>query len=138
VVIASSIGLAAAASLRAIASDPWMLWVTAALGGVSLGAFYAVDLAAAMRLVARRSAGRALGLFNLAETLPQIATPILAGSLLSAGSPDPIGGDAGFTLLFGVAAGLSLIAAALVPALSPTLRRSSPDGVTPGRGGDLR
>jgi hypothetical protein len=31
-----------------------------------------------------------------------------------------------------------LIAAALVPALSPTLRRSSPDGVTPGRGGDLR
>lgn len=124
VVVASALGLGVAGVLRATATDAQFIWLTAALGGLALGAFYAVDLAAAMRLVGRRSAGRALGVFNLAETLPQTAAPALTGWLLAAGTPDPIDGGEGYTLLFVFAAALAMASALAVPALAPALRRT--------------
>jgi MFS family permease len=136
VVVLAAVGLAAGACIRAFTTAPLGLWASAAVAGVALGAFYAVDLAAALRIAPPESAGRYLGFFNLAETLPQTLSPAIAGAVLAVSGRDVIGGGADdFTTLHLLAAAIAAASLCFVPALAPVLRRSRPipaESVAPG------
>jgi MFS family permease len=116
-------GLAAAAVLRAIAGDLVALCLSAALGGLAMGAGAAAGLALALRIIPRSASGRFLGVLNVAETIPQVVAPPLAALLVTLGGPDPVSGGDNYAVLYGTAAVLSLAAAALMPMLRGSLRR---------------
>ncbi|WP_291045934.1 MFS transporter [Herbiconiux sp.] len=131
-IVAASLGLAAAAALRALAPDVPVLWAGAALGGIALGAFYAVDLALALRAIPPGRTGTFLGVFNIAETVPQAIAPALALGLLALAGPDPVTDAAeNYTALYLVAGGVALLALLPLPFLRPILTRAAPAGPAP-------
>lgn len=134
-IVAAALGLAAAAALRALAPDVPVLWAGAALGGIALGAFYAVDLALALRAIPAGRSGTYLGVFNIAETLPQAIAPALALGLLAVAGPDPVTQTAeNYTALYLVAGGVALLALVPLPLLRPILtREAAVDRVQPTR-----
>ena len=84
--------------------------VAAGVMGVGIGAFFAVDLALITDVLPdqEHAAARDLGVFNIANALPQSVAPAIAPIFLA------IGGGGNYTLLFLVAAVLALIGAALI------------------------
>ncbi|MCS5723032.1 MFS transporter [Herbiconiux sp. CPCC 203407] len=126
-IVAASLGLAAAAALRALAPDVPVLWAGAALGGVALGAFYAVDLALALRAIPAGRSGTFLGVFNIAETIPQAIAPAVALGLLALAGPDPVTETPeNYTALYLAAGGVALLALLPLPFLRPILTRAAP------------
>lgn len=85
-------------------------FVAAAVMGVGIGAFFAVDLALVTDVLPdqEHAAAKDLGIFNIANTLPQSVAPAIAPLLLG------VGGGGNYTLLFVAAALLALIGAAFI------------------------
>jgi MFS family permease len=117
-IVTAALGLAAAAALRATASDSAQLWVSAAIGGTALGIFYAVDLALVLRAIPAGEAGAYLGVFNIAETLPQTIAPALALGVLA------VAGES-YTSLYLVAATVAMLALVPLPFVRSTLSRTA-------------
>lgn len=119
-------GLAGAAILRAFATDSVLLWVSAAIGGLAIGTFTAVDLALALRTIPRAKAGTYLGVLNITETVPQIVVPLAAVPLLTIGGADPFSGGAdNYFALYLSAAVMALIAACFLPAVRRIAARTA-------------
>jgi MFS family permease len=87
-----------------------MFFVAAAVMGIGIGAFFAVDLALVTDVLPdqEHAAAKDLGIFNIANTLPQSVAPAIAPFLLA------VGGGENYTLLFVAAAVLALIGAAFI------------------------
>src|SRR4029077_11618827 len=82
------------------------LWPLAVLFGLGYGAYMSVDWALAVdALPSRLSAGRDLGIWSLASTVPGIAAPALGGAVVAAFAAAGNTG-AGYQAVFGLAAGL--------------------------------
>lgn len=128
VIALAAIGLAVAAAVRAGAHEhPAQLWLASLLGGLALGAFYAVDLALVLRTVPKGQEGVYLGGFNVAETLPQTLAPTLALALLAVGAGDPLSGSSdNFVALYGAAALVALLAALPLLGLRSVVNRREP------------
>ncbi len=92
-----------------LAQDPNVLFVAAALFGAGLGAYFAVDLALVTDVLPNREteAAKNMGVFNIANALPQSLAPALAPLLLAIGSTT----SGNYTLLFVVAAIVILLGA---------------------------
>ena len=131
-IVLAAAALTVAAVLRAGVTDSTMLWISAAVGGVGLGVFYAVDLALALRTVPPGEAGGYLGVFNIAETLPQTIGPGVALAVLAVAGTDPVsGGTDNYGALYLVAAGVAVLALVPLVFLKPVLSRTGgllPDG----------
>ena len=113
-IAAAAVGLAVAAVLRATVEGSTQLWVSAAIGGLSLGIFYAVDLALVLRAIPDGEAGKYLGVFNIAETLPGTFAPAVAVAVLAVAGTDPLTGSGeNYTALYLTAAGIAVLA--LIP-----------------------
>ena len=125
-IVVAALGLAAAGILRAGVGDSSQLWISAALGGMALGIFYAVDLALALRTVPPGESGTYLGVFNIAETLPQTLAPALALAVLAATGSDPLSAATdNYAALYTTAAGFALLALVPLIFLRPVLNRMS-------------
>jgi MFS family permease len=85
-------------------------FIAAAVMGVGIGAFFAVDLALVTDVLPdqRHAAAKDLGIFNIANTLPQSVAPAIAPFVLA------VGGGANYTLLFATAAVLALVGATFI------------------------
>ena len=84
--------------------------VAAAVMGVGIGAFFAVDLALVTDVLPdqEHAAAKDLGIFNIANTLPQSVAPAIAPLLLG------VGGGGNYTLLFLAAAVIALVGAGFI------------------------
>ena len=93
-----------------LAQDPNVLYVAAVLFGAGLGAYFAVDLALVTDVLPNREtdAAKNMGVFNIANALPQSLAPALAPLLLAVGSTTA----SNYTLLFVVAAVVIIVGAA--------------------------
>lgn len=93
----------------AVAQDPNILFVAAILFGAGLGAYLAVDLALVTDVLPNRDteAAKNLGVFNIANALPQSLAPALAPLTLGIGSAT----GSNYTMLFAVAAVVVLLGA---------------------------
>ncbi|WP_378144876.1 MFS transporter [Cnuibacter sp. UC19_7] len=122
--VAAALGLAVAALLRGVSSDTTLFVAGAAFGGLALGAFYAVDLAMALRAIPAGRHGSYLGILNVAETLPATITPAIASALLLIGGADPVSGAPDDYLALCLAAAVVAVGALLpLPALRGVLTR---------------
>lgn len=111
--------------MKAFTGDLVVFWVSTIIAGFALGAYYAVDLALAMRTLPVGQEGKFLGIFNMAKTLPQSIAPALAPFVILIGGTDPVaGGDKNYVALYLVAAGAVLVSLVTLPALRPVLRRA--------------
>lgn len=120
--LAGALGLAAAASLRSIADAPALLWIATSIGGLAVGAYLAVNLALAMRVIPHGQSGAYLGVLNVAETIPQVLAPVAAAALLRVGQGDPVSGAAdNYVVLYTTAAAIALLSLSTLP----VLRRST-------------
>lgn len=98
------------------------LYLVAALGiGIGIGCYYAIDMALVLRTVPAGSAGRFLGAYNIARTLPQSLAPAIAPALLAVGRDPVTGGTENYAAFFLVAAVFGL--AALWPLRKVTVLR---------------
>ena len=131
-IVVAVAALTVAAVVRAGVTDSALLWISAGIGGAGLGVFYAVDLALALRTVPPGEAGGYLGVFNIAETLPQTIAPGVALAVLAVAGADPIsGGSDNYGALYLVAAGVAVLALVPLVFLRPVLNRAGglvPDG----------
>ncbi|MGF2948851.1 MFS transporter [Microbacterium alcoholitolerans] len=116
--LVGALGLAAAAFLRSIADAPALLWIATSVGGLAVGAYLAVNLALAMRVMPHGQSGAYLGVLNVAETIPQVLAPVAAAALLRVGPGDPISGAAdNYLVLYMTAAAIALLSLSTLPAL---------------------
>lgn len=108
-VFVSASGLVLAAGAGAVAVSPqWTTLLGAALVlGLGFGVYTSVDFALITEVLPADAArGKDLGVLNVAAALPQVLAPAIAAPLVT--------GLGGYTALFLVAAGFSLLGAALV------------------------
>ncbi|WP_416393518.1 MULTISPECIES: MFS transporter [unclassified Curtobacterium] len=93
----------------AAAHDPNLLFVAAVLFGAGLGAYFAIDLALVTDVLPNRDteAAKNMGVFNIANALPQSLAPALAPLALGIGSAT----SSNYTLLFAVAAAVIILGA---------------------------
>jgi len=105
-VVVVGVGMA----LLAFTTSLVLFFVAAAVMGVGIGAFFAVDLALVTDVLPdqEHAAAKDLGIFNIANALPQSVAPAIAPLFLA------VGGGGNYTLLFLAAAVLALIGAALI------------------------
>ncbi|MFE6969800.1 MFS transporter [Isoptericola sp. NPDC057653] len=91
----------------AVAHDPAVLYVGASLFGAGLGAYFAVDLALVTDVLpnAETEAAKNMGVFNIANALPQSVAPALAPAFLA------LGGGGNYTALFAISAGIVAVGA---------------------------
>lgn len=104
-----STGLAAAGLLTfAVAGQPSVLYLGAFFFGSGLGAYFAVDLALVTDVLPNRDteAAKNMGVFNIANALPQSLAPALAPTLLAIGT-----GGNNYGLLFAVGAVVAVVGA---------------------------
>ena len=96
--------------LLAFTTSLALFFVAAAVMGVGIGAFFAVDLALVTDVLPdqEHAAAKDLGILNIANALPQSVAPAIAPLFLA------VGGGGNYTLLFLAAAVLALIGAALI------------------------
>ncbi|WP_300267597.1 hypothetical protein [Microbacterium sp.] len=87
--MSGAVGLGVGAAVRGIADAPIVLWTAAAIGGLAVGTYLAVNLALAMRVIPAGRAGMYLGVLNVAETIPQVLAPAVAAGLLRVRSEGP-------------------------------------------------
>lgn len=85
-------------------------YIAAAVMGIGIGAYFAVDLALITDVLPDKehAAAKDMGIFNIANSLPQSVAPAIAPVFLA------VGGGGNYTLLFIVGAVLSIIGAALI------------------------
>lgn len=119
---AASAVMAAAAITFQFLTPTTPLWPLALLFGIGYGGYLSVDWALAVdTLPSRLSAGRDLGIWSLASTVPGIAAPAVGGLVVSAGAA--FGSiTAGYQAVFALAAilfGAGTIAVLRVPELRP-------------------
>lgn len=90
-----------------------VFFVAAAIMGVGIGAFFAVDLALITDVLPDRehTAAKDLGLFNIANSLPQSVAPAIAPLFLAIGGS---AGHANYTALFIAGGVFSVIGACLI------------------------
>lgn len=96
--------------LIAFSFDLKMFYIAAAFCGFGQGAFIALDFAIVSEVMPEGGAAKNMGVFNIANSLPQIIAPLLAPFVLGIG-----GGESNYTALFLVAAIAAVIGTALVP-----------------------
>ncbi|WP_165397366.1 MFS transporter [Microterricola gilva] len=124
-VIGSAALMAVSLLMKAFTDDLAVFWISTALAGFALGAYYAVDLALVMRTLPLGEEGKYLGIFNIAKTLPQSLAPALAPLIVLIGGSDPIaGGDKNYAALYIVAAIAVLGSLLTLPGLRGVLRRA--------------
>jgi MFS family permease len=81
----STLVMALAAALFIVGHGAIPLWSLGATFGLGYGAYWSVDWALAVdSLPQRRAAGRDLGVWSLASTLPSAAAPALGGAIVGA------------------------------------------------------
>jgi len=102
-------------AMLAVTQTIELFYVAAAVMGVGIGSFFAVDLALVTDVLPdqEHAAAKDLGIFNIANALPQSVAPAIAPFFLGLGA---LGGQPGenYTLLFVVAAVLALIGALFI------------------------
>jgi MFS family permease len=105
-VIIVAIGLC----MLALTTSIPVFFCAAAIMGAGIGAFFAVDLALVTDVLPDRenAAAKDLGVFNIANTLPQSLAPAVAPLILS------IGGGGNYTLLFLLAAVFAVLGAVFI------------------------
>ena len=118
-VLFAGILIGVALILMGLAPTVELVIAAGALCGFGLGIYLAVDLSLAVRLIPdRNSAGRYMGIVNLANTLPGMITPFAAPAILAiAATP----AAPNFMLLF-VVAGITSIIGALLMAVIRSVR----------------
>jgi MFS family permease len=96
----------------AFANAPQALYFGAGLWGLGLGAYMAVDIALVTDVLpnARTEAAKNLGVFNIANALPQSLAPAVAPLFLAIGATPAV--HANYTSLFFAAAVFALAGAA--------------------------
>ena len=96
-------------TLLALTNSLPMFFVAAAVMGVGIGAFFAVDLALITDVLPdkQHKAAKDLGIFNIANSLPQSVAPAIAPLFLA------IGGGGNYTALF-IAGGVFAVIGALL------------------------
>lgn len=96
-------------TLLALTSSLPMFFVAASVMGVGIGAFFAVDLALITDVLPDKEhkAAKDLGIFNIANSLPQSVAPAIAPLFLA------IGGGGNYTALF-IAGGVFAVIGALL------------------------
>ncbi len=106
---AAAIVAVALAMLALTVSLP-AFYVAAVVMGVGIGAYFAVDLALITDVLPDKehAAAKDMGIFNIANSLPQSVAPAMAPLFLA------IGGGGNYTALFLAGAVLSLLGAGLI------------------------
>jgi MFS family permease len=93
----------------AVAGDFTTYWVMATLVGLGQGMFLSVDLALVSQVLPNSGDNaKDMGVFNIANTLPQSVAPLLAPFVLA------VGGGGNYTLLFVAAACFGLLGAVAI------------------------
>lgn len=106
----AGIAAALALTLMTFAGALWFVYLAAALLGVAIGLVGSVDLALCVRVLPdRESAGKDLGVINMAGLLPQSIVPFVAPALLA------LGGYPALYIALGAAAALGALAVARIP-----------------------
>ncbi len=105
-VIAASASMAIGMTLLAV-QPAWVLVITGVVfAGIGFGLYSAVDVAIVTEVIPEaEESARDLGIFNIANALPQVAAPALAAALIA---------FAGYGALYGAGALLALVATATV------------------------
>ncbi|GAB3250525.1 MFS transporter [Kineosporia babensis] len=100
-VILSSVLAAAGLLALAATQNPSYLYVGAVLAGAGMGMYFAVDLALVTDVLPNKEteAAKNMGVFNIANALPQSLAPAVAPAVLAIGA-----GGNNYGLLFGVGA----------------------------------
>lgn len=108
-VIAATVLAAGALVVFAVAQDPTTLYLATALFGAGSGLYFAVDLALVTDVLPNRDteAAKNMGVFNIANALPQSLAPALAPLLLGIG-----GGGENYAALFLTGAVVAVVGAA--------------------------
>lgn len=105
-VIAAAACTAIGMVLLAVQPDWALVIVGVVLAGIGFGLYSAVDVAIVTEVIPEATeSARDLGIFNIANALPQVAAPALAAALIA---------FAGYGALYGAGALLALVAAATV------------------------
>lgn len=107
-VVTSTILAAAGLLVFAVAQTPSLLYVAAVLFGLGLGTYFAVDLALVTDVLPNRDteAAKNMGVFNIANALPQSLAPAVAPVFLAIGA-----GSENYASLFVVAAFIAVLGA---------------------------
>jgi MFS family permease len=112
VMIASFI-IAASLLILAFSRDVGMVTVAAVVMGAGFGSYTAVDLALISRVLPRpEDRAKDLGVVNIANALPQVLAPVIAGVVVTALRAE--GYAAAYQTLYLAAAGLTVLGAVLV------------------------
>ncbi|GAA4186394.1 MFS transporter [Gryllotalpicola kribbensis] len=108
-VIIATVLAGAALAVFALAGQPGLLYVASGLFGIGFGAYMAVDLALVTDVLPNREteAAKNMGVFNIANALPQSLAPAVAPALLAIGA----GGGENYTSLFLIGAVIIVIGA---------------------------
>jgi MFS family permease len=97
-------------AMLAFATSLEFFYLAAGVMGLGIGAYFAVDLALITDVLPDKehNAAKDMGIFNVANALPQSVAPAIAPAFLS------LGGGGNYTVLFCVAAGFSILGAILI------------------------
>ncbi|GAA4161009.1 MFS transporter [Gryllotalpicola daejeonensis] len=108
-VVIATVLAGAGLAVFALASQPSLLYVASGLFGLGFGAYMAVDLALVTDVLPNREteAAKNMGVFNIANALPQSLAPAVAPALLAIGA----GGGENYTSLFLIGAVIIVIGA---------------------------
>ncbi|GAA2228791.1 MFS transporter [Promicromonospora sukumoe] len=112
-VIISTVLAGAGLLVFAFAGAPAHLYLGAALFGAGLGAYFAVDLALVTDVLPNKDteAAKNMGVFNIANALPQSLAPAMAPALLAIGPASADGAGGNYTALFLVGALVAVVGA---------------------------
>lgn len=106
IVMAASVIFALAALPLAVSAEVGSFYLFLAVGGFAYGIYIAVDQALLAEVLPNaEDRAKDLGILNIANTLPQVIAPVLAGVLVSA---------VGYQLVFGIAMALALVSAVVL------------------------
>lgn len=112
-VMGASLVIAGALVILAFARDLGAVTVAAVVMGAGFGAYTAVDLALISRVLPRpEDRAKDLGVVNIANTLPQVLAPVVAGVVVT--TLRPVGYDVAYQSLYLAGAVLTVLGAVLV------------------------
>ncbi len=112
-VMLASFVIATSLVILAFARDVGMVTVAAVVMGAGFGAYTAVDLALISRVLPRpEDRAKDLGVVNIANALPQVLAPVVAGLVVTA--LRPAGYDVAYQVLYLAGAALTVLGAVLV------------------------
>ena len=112
-VVISSLVIAASLVILAMARDTGTVTVAAIVMGAGFGAYTAVDLALISRVLPRaEDRAKDLGVVNIANTLPQVMAPVMAGVVITVLKSS--GYATAYSVLYIAAAVLTVFGAVLV------------------------